>query len=111
MPQLAPPTRLPSQFESSAPSSYTITGSKTLRQLLEAQAASAKAPLAQIEGGNWTRLAVDMSTFGQPGSAGSFFKADRITLGFCLQNLADCGQGGAPPLLFCIDRVVLVSSQ
>lgn len=100
-----PPTS-PLQFESSSPSRYAITRSITLAEALAAQAVAegrpatdANAQLAGIAAGQWTAVKVPLAAFeGQPG-----FKADRWTLGSCLQRLEGCSSA-APALELCLDQ-------
>jgi hypothetical protein len=87
------------QLESSSPSRYAITASLTLAQILEVQAAAegsnAAQLLAGIAAGNWVPVKVNLSSFTQlapngspdnaPGIGGAPFKADRLTIGSCLQ--------------------------
>ncbi|KAI7846475.1 hypothetical protein COHA_000010 [Chlorella ohadii] len=100
------------QFESSSPRRYSITRSITLAEALAAQAVAEGAPastgdalLAGIAAGQWTPVKVPLAAFGegQPG-----FKADRWTLGSCLQRLEGCSSA-APAIDVCLDQIVTVS--
>jgi len=57
--------------------------------------------LAGIAAGQWTPVKVPLAAFGegQPG-----FKADRWTLGSCLQRLEGCSSA-APAIDVCLDQV------
>jgi hypothetical protein len=113
--------RLELQLESSSPSRYSITRSLTLAEVLEAQAAaggstSAADLLAAIQAGSWTPVKVQMSAFAVPGSAagssqeGAAFRADRLTMGSCLQRLEGCSPTATPNLDFCLDKLVIVNN-
>lgn len=105
----SPCTHTSPQFESSSPSRYAITRSITLAEALAAQAvaegrpaAAAEAQLAGIAAGEWVPVKVPLAAFeGQPG-----FKADRWTLGSCLQRLEGCSSA-APALELCLDQASL----
>lgn len=79
------------QLESATPSRYAVTPALSLSLLLQAQAAadggSGEQLLADVAGGAWVPVKIPLSQF-LPTSAqqrGGSFKADRITLGSCLQ--------------------------
>jgi hypothetical protein len=111
--------KLELQFELSSPSRYAITRSLTLEQLVQAQAAADGGGAAQllnnIAAGVWVALKMDLGAFaadpagGQDAGAAPGFKADRLTIGSCLQRLDGCG-ADQPPLDFCLDKMVLVSA-
>lgn len=119
------PARPPLQFESSSPSRYAITRSVTLAEALAAQAAAggpaADEALAGIAAGTWTAVKLPLADFARPdgalagGSGGSgavaagSFRADRLTIGLCLQRLDGCGQD-TPSLSFCLDKLVIVNA-
>ncbi|PRW55888.1 hypothetical protein C2E21_5030 [Chlorella sorokiniana] len=99
------------QFESSSPSRYAITRSSTLAEALAAQAVAEGAPastadalLAGIAAGQWTPVKVPLAAF----EAQAGFKADRWTLGSCLQRLDGCSSA-APAAEVCLDQIVTVS--
>jgi hypothetical protein len=113
--------RLELQLESSSPSRYSITRSLSLAEVLEAQAAaggstSAADLLAAIQGGSWTPVKVQMSAFAVPGSTAgggqesAAFRADRLTMGSCLQRLEGCSPAATPNLDFCLDKLVIVNN-
>lgn len=104
------------QFENSSPTrGYTITRTLSLGQVLEGQAGEGKSKdglLAAIAAGSWTPVKVSMRDFLPDASAqdaGGAHKADRLTIGSCLQNMAGCSSD-TPNLDFCADRIVMVSA-
>lgn len=111
------------QFESSAPASYSLSRPFSLRQLLAAAAGGSSgngstgpdAALAAIQGGQWWKLTAALDGFvpGGDGGSGGAWRADRITLGSCLQPGEEgCDPGSAPPAVgLCLDRMVIVSAQ
>lgn len=108
--------KLELQFELSSPSRYAITQSLTLEQLLQAQAAAGGGSAAQllnnIAAGGWVALKADLAAFAANPAGGTDaggFKADRLTIGSCVQRLDGCG-ADQPPINFCLDRMVLVSA-
>lgn len=113
-PLLTPPALNPPpapQFESSSPSRYAITRSITLADALAAQAVAEGAPastadalLAGIAAGQWTPVKVPLAAF----EAQAGFKADRWTLGSCLQRVDGCSSA-APAIDVCLDQIVTVS--
>ena len=102
------------QWESSSPGGeYAITPSVTLAELLEQQAggssSDANATLAAIEGGQWTAVKAPLASFaGSQGSAAGTFRADRLTMGYCLQRLEGCSST-MPSLQFCLDKILIVN--
>lgn len=109
------------QFEGSALGGHSITPSITLRELLAAQAAAdrnaapADAALAAIASGKWTPVKAPLATFAPlphpsaeaAGVAGASFKADRLTIGACIQRLDGCS-ATMPPMDLCLDKLLLV---
>lgn len=103
----APLRPITPQFESSSPSRYSITRSITLGEALAAQAvaegalaSTGEALLAGIAAGQWTPVKVPLAAF----EAQAGFKADRWTLGSCLQRLEGCSSA-APAIDVCLDQV------
>ena len=100
-----------SQFEGSAPGAHSITASLTLRELLAGpqgvDAAAADAALAAAARGEWVPVKASLLQFAQGGPQGSGFKADRLTIGWCVQRLEGCA-AGAPPVELCLDKIALV---
>ena len=105
------------QWESSSPGGeYSITPRVTLAEILDQQQAGggsdANATLAAIENGQWTAVKIPLTSFaGSQGSAGTF-RADRLTIGFCLQRLDGCSGGTSssmPSLHFCLDKILIVN--
>ncbi|PSC71533.1 E3 ubiquitin-ligase HECW2 [Micractinium conductrix] len=104
------------QFESSQPARYTITPSLTLKEIFEAQAAAdpssppAADLLAGAAAGRWTAVKVPLAAFAPTGAdGGAAFRADRLTLGLCLQRLDGCSAAATPNLEACLDKMVVVS--
>ncbi|RMZ57044.1 hypothetical protein APUTEX25_002276 [Auxenochlorella protothecoides] len=99
------------QFESSAPSSYTISRSYTLSELLNRQGwIDGKSPdtmLHNIESNGWESLKVQMGGFAPSGTDSA--KYDRITLGSCLQRFDLCTGKTVPDIYLCLDKLVMVS--
>lgn len=92
------------QFESSQPSRYSITRSVVLEDLL------GPADLAAAAAGGWVPVKAPLSAFAQQQADGEApFKADRLTVGLCLQRVEGCS-AGAPPLGVCLDKLVIVSA-
>ncbi len=92
------------QFESSQPSKYSITRSVTLGDLL------GPADLAAAAAGGWVAVKAPLSAFAQQQAEGDApFKADRLTVGLCLQRVEGCTAGG-PSLGVCLDKLVIVSA-
>lgn len=101
------------QFESSAPSRYSITRSLPLAELLAAQAAeggsaSADQLLVAMAAGQWTGVKVPLASFAPPhqGTDAAVFRADRLTVGLCLQRLDGCS-AATPAVEFCLQQVQL----
>lgn len=92
------------QFESSQPSRYSITRSVALGDLMSAE------DLAAAAAGGWTPVKAPLSAFAQPQPEGEApFKADRLTLGLCLQRMDGCS-ASTPALGLCLDKLVIVSA-
>ena len=112
------------QLESSSPGRYAITRSRTVAEMLRSQAASEGAMdpaaiaaelLAAMAAGRWTPVKAPLSDFvpeaapTDGAAAGAApFRADRLSIGRCLQRLDACSSQDRP-LDVCIDRLVLVS--
>ncbi|KAL4457715.1 hypothetical protein ABPG75_012580 [Micractinium tetrahymenae] len=92
------------QFESSQPSRYSITHSVSLGDLLS------PADLVAAAAGEWVAVKAPLSAFAQQQAEGDApFKADRLTVGLCLQRMDGCS-AGMPALDVCLDKLVIVSA-
>lgn len=96
------------QFESSAPSSYTISRSYTLSELVNAQGwTNGKSPdtvLHNIETGGWEQVTIQMPQFAPNGTSTSA-QYDRITMGSCLQRYQLCSGKTLPEIYVCLDKM------
>jgi hypothetical protein len=100
------------QLESSSPSRYVVTRSIMLTDILQAaEGDGAAEQLAAVASGSWAPIKVDLSSFLQDAAANvpGSFKADRLTMGLCLQQADGCLPDG-PALSFCLDKIVIVTA-
>lgn len=97
------------QFESSAPSSYTISRSYTLGQLAAKEGTiDGKGPVSRmvnIKNGGWEPFNIQMASFAPNGTASAQY--DRITLGSCLQKFELCTGQKVPDIYLCLENVIM----
>lgn len=95
------------QFESSAPSSYTISRSYTLGQLAAQDGTiDGKDPVTRmynIKKGGWEPFHIQMDGFAPNGTSDA--KYDRITVGSCLQKFELCNGVKVPDIYLCLENV------
>lgn len=114
------------QMEGSSPGRYTYTRSLSLADILSAQAGGSAAAAAQVldgmASGRWTAVKTPLAAFAPPAAAAdagaadgaaagaSPFRADRLTIGVCLQRLDRCSAASGV-LELCLDKLVLVGGR
>lgn len=113
------------QFEGSSPGRHAITCSLSLAEILASQeggnAAAAAALLDGMAAGRWAAVKSPLAAFAPPAAAAapdagaadaaaagaSPFRADRLTIGVCLQRLERCSDASGV-LELCVDKMVIV---